>query len=329
MFSRRYLLYGLAGLVLCALCALDASAGKGKGNGNGNGGGDEPTPEGTIYYRSGGLTWSMDTDGGNKTALPSNVRGAPSHALHGGNRWFLRQRSTTEGRQLFAVREDGDEDYTVQLTNNAAIQKAGPAHWSKNDDEVSWVAERSVAGSVVEAGIFVAEILFDGAGNVTGLAAQPTSPAIDLPTPINGIDDGEHEWAPDGNRIVYAYRAQYADIFIANLSAGTSTYLARGLQPAWSPDGNTIAYQAYDGMHTVAPDGTGDTRIISRTKGKNARFVASPVWSPSSSHLAYYRAPTDIQVTDPGNVWRALASGANRTNLTAELDVDVDIIAWR
>ena len=52
MISRKVLFYGLAGLALCVLFALDASAGKGNGNGNGggNGGGGGPVIKGNPSF---------------------------------------------------------------------------------------------------------------------------------------------------------------------------------------------------------------------------------------------------------------------------------------
>jgi len=330
MFSRKVLFYGLAGLALCALCALDASAGKGNGKGNGGGGGGDPPPAGTLYYDSGGLEWSMDSDGSNKTSLP--VKGEPSHDLHGGQRWFLQNRAVGgEGTQVFAVRGDGNESYTVRLTTNPDLRKdpwVGLARWSKDDGSVSWSANRWDAGAAVQSGIYVAGIDFDVAGNVVGLDAQPDpfSPAISLRF---NSDGSNHDWAPDGTKIVYE-NAPDSELHIADLVGGGTTFLASGIQPAWSPDGGTIVFQQWSGINTISPDGSGQTLIIkSSNKGRNRTFVALPRWAPTSSHLIYLSAPSDLDSPDPGNVWRAAADGSGKTNLTGDLDVDASPMAWR
>jgi len=324
MLSRRRLFYGAVGLMVCALFALGDH--KGKPHGKPGGGGDPP-PGGTVYFMSGGLAWTMDTDGSGKTALPANVHGEPSHDLHGSMRWFLQER----GGQLFAVREDGDEGVTVQLSTDPDLEQAGPARWSADDSSVSWVAERSVGGTVVETGIYVAGIVFDGAGNVVGLDAQPLVPAIDLPVPLNAGMDGDHDWAPDGTQIAYVVTIPFSEIYVADLDGGGSTFLDTGLQPAWSPDGARIAYQKFDGIHTIRPDGSDGTRIISAgsANGPNATFVALPEWAPTSSHLVYYRAPRSIENPDPGEIWRATAGGKEKTNLTASFGPDAVPVAWR
>ena len=282
MFSRKVLFYGLAGLALCALCALDASAGKGNGKGGGGGGGGDPPPAGTLYYNSGGLEWSMDSDGSNKTSL--SAQGEPSHDLHGGQRWFLENRATGgDGTQVFAVRGDGN--YTVRLTTNPDLRKdpwAGLARWSKDDSRVSWSANRWDAGAAVQSGIYVADIEFDVDGNVVGLDAQPDpfSPAIALRF---NSDGSNHDWAPDGTRIVYE-NAPDSELHIADLVGGGTTFLVSGIQPAWSPDGGTIAFQQWSGINTIRPDGSGQTLILkSANKGRNRTFVALPRWAPKGA----------------------------------------------
>nr|MBA3725986.1 hypothetical protein [Armatimonadota bacterium] len=51
------------------------------------------TGGGTIYFAHYGLTYTMNSDGSNKTplALPDS-QGNPSRVLYGGHRWFLKAR---------------------------------------------------------------------------------------------------------------------------------------------------------------------------------------------------------------------------------------------
>ena len=66
--------------------------------------------------------------------LPGGVEKEPSKATHGGRRWFLEVRNVAgtypDGSQrleLFAVRDDVNEDYTVQLTNSSELE-VGTSH---------------------------------------------------------------------------------------------------------------------------------------------------------------------------------------------------------
>lgn len=95
------------------------------------GGGSGPT--GTIYFSHLGGTWTMNPDDSNKTPLPAGVSGEPSRFLHGGRRWFLQVRDipgeTYPGqsqwptrREIFAIRDDGNPAYTVQLTTEPDLE---------------------------------------------------------------------------------------------------------------------------------------------------------------------------------------------------------------
>jgi hypothetical protein len=320
MFSRRQAICATA-VALCALLALADH--NGKPHGKPGGGGGDPPPGGAVYFDVGKTAWAMDADGADKTALPIAAPAEPSHDLHGSRRWFLQERNNA----LIAVREDG---VSVQLTTDPDMEVAGQTRWNKDDSAVSWVGRRWDAGTVAEAGIYVAWITFDAAGDVVGLAGQPAAPVIDL-HPLNRGIDGEHDWAPDGTRIAYKDTDPLPKIFVADLTDGGSTFLAEGGQPNWSPDGARIAYQQFDGIHTIKPDGSGDRRIIDAgsPNGPNAKFVASPRWSPTSAHLVYYRAPRHIDNNDPGEIWRATAAGKDKVNLTADLGPDAQPLGWR
>ena len=66
----------------------------------------------------------MNADGSGKQLLPYQPRhyssAQLSHLIHQGHRWFLESRSSPtpdNGVALFAVRDDGDPNYSVLLAD--------------------------------------------------------------------------------------------------------------------------------------------------------------------------------------------------------------------
>ncbi len=356
----------------------------GQGGGNGGGGGGGNPPAGTVYFRlcCGEVQiYSMAPDGSNKTALPGNVLGDwvafdVSRDLHGDRRWFLSVRNVpgefypydplpgngidelAPRREIFAVRDDGDELFTVQLTDQPDLEiggdffgefGAGPGvvRWGVGDLEVSWVARRwdLVAQTVVEGGIYVTDITFDGAGNVVGLVGQPVSPLVSeiLVVGDDGIlepDIGGHDWAPDGSQIVYKNTA--SQLVIADLVAGTSLLPTENPAtfPVWSPDGSRIAFQraVFGGsIVTITVDGSQEKVIVKSRSGGNATFIGTPQWAPTGNHILYSEGPRvlDFDCVDRRDVFRATDQGKSKANLTTDLDTTffcgtpASPMAWR
>ena len=163
------------------------------------------TGGGTIYYigpcdgaQQGGtaVMRTMNSDGSNNRQLGFGLFGNPSTALHGGYRWFLYHQPIpdsyyldgTQRFELFALRSDYDYQNNnnsttrVQLTNDIDLQaQPWSTAWVSGDQTISIRARRWSGGVVVEGGIYTASPVFDANGNITGLAAQPTTPAIPFP----------------------------------------------------------------------------------------------------------------------------------------------------
>ncbi|MHC4971516.1 MAG: TolB family protein [Planctomycetota bacterium] len=320
------MLYGTLALAACAVLTLA----KGKPGGKPGGGGGDPT--GVIYFTLAGQIHTMDPDGSSKTALPSNVGGEPSRDLHGGHRWFLQVRSTSDGPQLFAVRDDGNETLTVQLTTNAVLRVSElpvSARWGVGDAEVSWIAQRT---DIAEGGIYAAGVVFDGGGNVAGLSNQPTSPLVEGSIITRNARDRpnirSHDWSPDGNEIVYdtlQSNGNIESVTIVDLVAGASTDIDAGMGPVWSPDGGKIA-SGGGSIATINPDGTGK-RVIQRGH-------TSPRWSPSGEHLICVNVAMVLD-DERQDVIRTNPKGGGRANLTADLDTrtlngtPAGVGAWR
>jgi hypothetical protein len=340
---------------------------KGKPGGGGGGGGGGETPAGVVYFYLAGQMHTMNADGGAKAALPANVAGEPSQTLHGGHRWFLDVRFVvgvypdgTDRRELFAVRDDGNEVFTVQLTDDPQLKllKGTVNHksrWSVDagdfanpDDDVtdglaSWRAVRfSVSGEpdASSSGIYAMPVLFDGGGDVDPLSMLAIP---ELVVPSGVIDDQwfgampdihSHDWSPDGTFIVYnQFNSSTNSLAIADAETGFSMFLTgEGVDPQWSPDGATIAFRSSAGIETIRPDGTNRTVIVqdqsSRRKTHNAK---TPTWSPDSQHVAYHRQvfQTSGWSNSTGDVYRATNTGASKTNLTNDTDDFAHPVAWR
>ena len=61
--------------------------------------------------------------------------GDPSYTLHGGKRWFLRDR----GNAVLALSDGGD---VVQLAVQQELEILGQAKWQKDDSLISFVGRR-------------------------------------------------------------------------------------------------------------------------------------------------------------------------------------------
>jgi len=328
----RYL--GLAILFLTLCLAGTSAAGKG---GGGTGGG-------TIYFTYQGGTWSMNSDGSGKAALPTGVASFPSHDLHGGHRWFLAVRestgtypSGTARREIFAVRDDGV--VSLQLTDQADLECDDTAAWVPGDEEISWNARRWDSGAVAEGGIYTATVQFDSQGEVTGLAAEPLSPTIplDLVTWTDSAhyftgdlapDLRSYDWSPDGSEIVYD-RFSADELRIADPNGDQLLRSGFGRRPQWSPDGSRIAFNGSGtngrgGIHTISPSGGGETVIVN----SGAKYtVSSATWSPTGSHIIYVYAPQAFP--RPLDIYRAGASGGGPTNLTPDIGSAGPVLGWR
>jgi hypothetical protein len=347
-FRRRSFLVTSLALAGGLLFATFGVAGKpgGGGGGSGNTGG------GTIYFSAGfgasfGLN-SMNSDGRGKTALPLNVRGTPSRLLHGGHRWFLTSRRIVDEtypnggfrQEKFAVRDDGNEDFTVQLTDDPDLQFLSLI-WAPGETAdagfVSGFARRWVFDGVDwvidpdSVGIYTATVLFDEQGNVTGLAAAP-APLVSV-----GVvaDEGEwwpaaynwhFDWSPDLTEIVYS-NADRSALLTLDLITGEVWTLTTGNFPwgaKWSPAGNLIVFSNGSGnIETIAWDGTGRKEII---RADVTYYYLYPDISPTGSHIVYARIPHGSL---EGDLYRATISGATKVNLTKGIAGFENSAGWR
>ena len=343
----------VAGVIaLLSLVAVTNLVLAAKPGGGGGGGGD--TSAGTIYFtgRIGDTHYmqSMNADGSGKTPLPLSAYGTPSRLLHGGHRWFLASRRIADESypsgfpryERIALRDDGDESVTVQLTNDPELQFLS-AFWAPGEtaevglfcgfarrwvfDGTAWVIDPDSVG------IYAADVLFDATGNVIGLDAPPTMiasvGAVASSEPGEWIPDvwGNHfDWSPDLSQIVYTSRSGSAllaqDVAtgeVRTLTSGSGPYGAR-----WSPAGNLIVFGNNEGsIETIVPDGSGRKAVV--RWGPTYGYYW-PDFSATGNHILYSRVPHGQIEND---LFRATPSGSNKVNLTNGMAGAESNYGWR
>jgi hypothetical protein len=326
---------------LTLVCATSLGAPPGGGGGGNTGGG-------TIYFigpwdtaQQGGtaVMRTMNSDGSDNTQLGFGLFGNPSNALHGGQRWFLYHKPIpdsfypdgTQVFELFALRGDYDSTLNnnsttkVQLTNNIDLQaKPWYTAWVPGDGQISFKARRWSGGVVVDGGIYTAAPVFDANGNITGLAVQPTTPAIPFPLVETAPGDfwpafEDYSWNSAGNKVVYTEVGTH-DLLIADLLGSPHQRIFGGyaLWPQWSPDGTKIAFTSQNAtgtyIATIKQNGSQFRVIVSPT---STWWAYRPYWSPGSNFIAFTgQTESGSPPTFNLNVNRVSATGANVTDLT-------------
>jgi hypothetical protein len=342
MLRNRRQMWLLTALVAGLAASGLALAAKPPKPGGGGGGGDEPL-SGIIYFRTFGVGDAvMNPDGSNKLVLPTGVSGDPSHSTYGdaGLRWFLQMRHIigekypnghTTRREMFVVREDGNQTVTVQLTGDANLELFD-VRWSPGDVFVSAVGRRWTEAGEVDpesVGLYVATMGFNAAGDALGLDGAPqffASFGVTLDSDGDWTYDfAGYDWSPDLTRIVYGEDSTDS-LRILDLLTNQSQFLTSGATPLWSPDGSRIAFYWFstgDEVVTIAPDGRNRKTLV---KANGSYGVQASAWSPSGSHLLYFRSD---RITWDQDTYRISATGGSKTNLTSDISASSGAIAWR
>jgi hypothetical protein len=331
-------------LAAFAALTLVCATGPARAAHGGGGGGGGNTGGGTIYYVHTGIktTWTMNSDGGDQTQLGYGTYGPVSTEMYNGHRWFLDTRQITPPEyypdggyriEVYALRDDFDYNSSdnsgkwARLTDDITLQPWQDGlyslHWVPGGLMISMKARRWSGATVVEGGIYTASLQFDADGNIIGLIAQPTAPAI--PFPLDGNfwpNVRTYCWDPTGSKVAYDNSAA---LWVADLLGSPHQQIAGySHTPQWSPDGSKIAFtNSTLGISTIRPQGTGLKEIIRRT---NSLTFDRPFWSPDGTHIVCYGA---FVATGSLDVFRVASSGKSLTNLTNTPSTAEYPMGWR
>ena len=161
-------------------------------------------------------------------------------------------------------------------------------------EEVQW---RLVDPSLVAAGLAFLAIL---AGALLGLrqmmTVESTLPVRTRPLTSFPGEEVDPAWAPQGNRVAFAWNGKDSlfNIYVKQVGTETllqitshSTHAAHDRNPAWSPDGKHLAFVRSRGSESsifIISSMGGHPRKV---KTLAARDVQKLAWSPDGSMLAF------------------------------------------
>jgi Tol biopolymer transport system component len=235
-------------------------------------------PDGSGRHRitPTGETWfSDDVSRGHPTGPVTVVAGtgAPSN----------RQR-------LYAIRADGAGS-PVLLYEAAAPARVLQGRFSHDGARMAFIANTGVQPIVYS--IFVADVLRDGAGEVTGLANV-----------VHVYDTGSQlfrglDFSRDGSRIVFVMAHDLWSLDLAN--GGVTRLTATAEVEAFPRCSSTDARVVYERWPTAASSGNGGvictldtssgvvkTITTKKNGGTSAAYLSYPCWSPDSAVIQYH-----------------------------------------
>jgi Tol biopolymer transport system component len=173
--------------------------------------------------------------------------------------------------------------YTVEPDGTGAtpVTTCNPDH---NEVHPAWNAD----------GRRLAYGLLDEDGKIMAITDGGAPTAIAFP----GMNATGLSWSPDGSKLATSLDGgSSTGLFVLDVAGGGFTKIVDDVSGGvdWSPDGSRIAF---NGIETVAPDGTGRTFVT---------IGGHPSWSPDGTKLAF---------VSNGDIWLSNPDGTGQVNLT-------------
>jgi len=265
--------------------------------------------------------WIMRPDGSDQTRI--TLLGWASRERHNGKLWGIEKREVGDHvhpdgaphEELFLHREDDAAGEAIQITDDTSFEFSryllNTVAWGHGDEFVSWVGIRWGTDSsgdpcVVEAGIFRAELDYDGNGNIVGLAESPWLAAeadtyeafISPETYVVTTVRGDHDWSPDGEQVLWGYSTGVEGptyLHITDISDPTYNWRltdTSGGRGVWSSQ-NEIAWLGGGGVSLIQPDGTGETLLYDKRGNVTLMHL---YWSPDGEYLTYMSDGNKVEI---------------------------------
>ena len=349
----------LAAVVAFAFLSALPNTVSAQGGGNGGGGGGGSTGGGTIFFINGAAggwntnyMWTMNSDGSGVAQLePWGRFNVPSRSKHNGQPWYLTTLTipdefypdgVTRRTEVFAFRGDYDHETNnntetrVQLTNNPMLQPAfgwfQGMHWTPGDLKISFKARRWDGGVPVEGGLYTADLVYRADGNITGIAAEPTAPAVAFALDASGWPAfGRFCWGSSNSQVAYLDSPE-TGIWIANLSTGTRSRIHSGYAGYldWSQDGTKFVFGS-GSIRTMKANGTSVKTVIT-PRNLNGVYLSGfghAYFNPTGTHITCVGIVNLPGGGQDNDVIRATVTGGSVTNLT-NTPSRVDLpVSWR
>jgi len=219
---------------------------------------------------------------------------APAHATFPGSNGKIAFSSWTPGVDHGCI-------YTINPDGSAAAPATSCDEASTNEWYPAWSAD----------GRRLAYVLIDDDPNLVYL----TDGADPVETGFSGQAMRGLSWSPDGTTLA-TFPEEFEDgtltarLALVDVASGSFTRPVDAFwsdDVDWSPDGQKIAF---DGVHTVAPDGS---QLSFVTDG------AMPSWSPNGARLVFVRG---------SDIWTSNADGTDPQQLTNSPTVQEASPVW-